>query len=304
MDSTALQTRSFKFGDHTVLVQCRRSPEDEAAACSGAEERVEADVADTVGWDVWDGATIALCEKLVKFPDLVKGKSVLELGAGVGVVGILAARLGARQVMITDYDEGALAIATLNIDLNGMRSTCEVQKYDWGSDPAPTPALQEGEVTTSEFDLILGSDLLYSSAMAGKLRVAVGDLLTRSPHCRMLLSHQVRHSVTWNAQREPVVEDVDTVLERFLSSCNSIPSTESNTPAEAANASAVPSKDHLEYSQEGQEDSNVKVPGHGARDSRGGYVGKEGDVCLFSLRVALHRQHLNDRARCLISAGV
>ena len=51
------------------------------------EERFDDIVTDTVGWDIWDGATISLCEKLAKNPQLVRGKTVLELGAGVGVVG-------------------------------------------------------------------------------------------------------------------------------------------------------------------------------------------------------------------------
>ena len=40
----------------------------------------------------------ALARTLVAAPQLLQGQSVLELGAGCGLVGLLAARLGASQV--------------------------------------------------------------------------------------------------------------------------------------------------------------------------------------------------------------
>jgi len=37
---------------------------------------------------------VVLCEHLNLHPDLVKGKKVIELGAGTGLVGIVASQLG------------------------------------------------------------------------------------------------------------------------------------------------------------------------------------------------------------------
>ncbi len=45
---------------------------------------------DTVGWDVWEGATDLLAHHLVQNPELVRGKRILEIGAGVGVVGMVS----------------------------------------------------------------------------------------------------------------------------------------------------------------------------------------------------------------------
>jgi hypothetical protein len=50
---------------------------------------------------VWD-AGIALSHILCAHPELVQGKRVIELGAGAGLVGCVAARVGARQVILTD----------------------------------------------------------------------------------------------------------------------------------------------------------------------------------------------------------
>ena len=61
----------------------------------------------------------------------IRGRDVLELGAGVGAVGLVCASLGARSVTLTDRDEAALALMHTNARLNGhydatAASRCEV----------------------------------------------------------------------------------------------------------------------------------------------------------------------------------
>ena len=48
----------------------------------------------------WDGA-IVLAKYLETFPDTVRNKNVLELGAGTGVAGMAASLLGAKNVLLT-----------------------------------------------------------------------------------------------------------------------------------------------------------------------------------------------------------
>lgn len=43
---------------------------------------------------------LLVCRLLVENPRLVEGKEVLEIGAGTGLCGIVAAKLGAAQVTI------------------------------------------------------------------------------------------------------------------------------------------------------------------------------------------------------------
>ena len=52
--------------------------------------------------DLWPGCRV-LADYLIQNPDIFVGKSCLELGAGGALPSIVAASLGARRVIITDY---------------------------------------------------------------------------------------------------------------------------------------------------------------------------------------------------------
>jgi len=50
---------------------------------------------------------VVMCRELVdKHAALVQGADILEVGAGCGAVGFLAAHLGAKRVTFTDYLPG------------------------------------------------------------------------------------------------------------------------------------------------------------------------------------------------------
>ena len=83
----------------------------------------------------------------------VSGKRVLELGAGVGLAGIAAARAGAL-VTLTDYETDALLFARYNALTNLPGDLCEDRvrfvPMDWRI-----------PVTTGQFDVIIGADIIY-----------------------------------------------------------------------------------------------------------------------------------------------
>jgi predicted nicotinamide N-methyase len=85
------------------------------------------------------------------------GLRVLELGAGTGLPGLVAASLGARVVR-TDRQPVALHVCEKNAERNGI-AAIEHRSADWTAwdDPA-------------RYDLILGSDILYSDALHPHLR--------------------------------------------------------------------------------------------------------------------------------------
>jgi predicted nicotinamide N-methyase len=83
----------------------------------------------------------------------VAGRSVLELGAGVGLAGIAAARAGAK-VTLTDYETDSLLFARYNALRNLPVDVCQRRvrcvPMDWR---APT--------IRGQFDLIIGADIVY-----------------------------------------------------------------------------------------------------------------------------------------------
>ncbi|AKU97610.1 hypothetical protein AKJ09_04274 [Labilithrix luteola] len=85
------------------------------------------------------------------------GKHVLELGAGTGLPGIVAASLGARVVQ-TDIHEVALFLSKKNAERNRV-TTIEHRAADW---------TQWDDHT--RYDCILGSDLLYGETLHPHLR--------------------------------------------------------------------------------------------------------------------------------------
>jgi predicted nicotinamide N-methyase len=70
----------------------------------------------------WAGGA-ALARHILDRPETVTGGRVLDLGAGSGIVGIAAAKAGAREVIAAEIDRYALAALGLNSELNGVEIT-------------------------------------------------------------------------------------------------------------------------------------------------------------------------------------
>jgi predicted nicotinamide N-methyase len=90
--------------------------------------------------------------------EALEGKRVVELGCGLGLPGIVAARAGA-SVLATDASEEALTLAARNAGENGV--WLETAAVDW-AEPA---ALLE----RAPFDLVLAADILYEESSAAPL---------------------------------------------------------------------------------------------------------------------------------------
>ena len=99
-------------------------------------------------------AAIALAHEVASRE--LAGATVLELGAGTGLPGIVAAAAGARVVQ-TDRQKVVLHVCELNAKRNGV--TVEHRLADWTAwdDDA-------------RYDVILGSDILYSPPLHAALR--------------------------------------------------------------------------------------------------------------------------------------
>lgn len=111
--------------------------------------------------------------------DCLSGQVVLELGCGLALPSLVAARLGAR-VVASDCHPDVPGF----LERNAARAevTITYQRLDWRM-PAALDAVRE---LHGPFDIVLGSDLLYEAGLATTLGPALAQLC--SPHTRVLLT--------------------------------------------------------------------------------------------------------------------
>jgi predicted nicotinamide N-methyase len=102
----------------------------------------------------WAGGQV-LARHLLDHPALVAGRSVLDLGAGSGLVGIAAMKAGAAQVLAADTDPFAVAAIALNAETNGV--ALEAADRDL---LAAQPA---------GFEVVLTGDLFYERPLAERV---------------------------------------------------------------------------------------------------------------------------------------
>lgn len=139
-----VETVPFKFGDRVLEILQMK---DFVAHLEQLVEEESVDLLNLPYWaKVWE-ASVLLAYFLGKQP-VEMGKKMLEIGAGIGVVGIYAALCGHR-VTITDVNEDALLFARANAILNGLPNA-DIRKLDWNEPDLP-----------DRYDVIFGSEVIY-----------------------------------------------------------------------------------------------------------------------------------------------
>ena len=168
-------TRTQTFGEHSIAVH-------ETDYVEGG-----------LGWRVWASGVVMCRELIARHREIgLHGADVLEVGAGCGVVGFLAARLGARRVTFTDYLPGLLSNLDRSVELNAEACDgCElrVAHLEWLSavpglsEEAKRPVGGDGSCSGGDasafasiaaarrlpddetFPVILGSDVCYEDPL-------------------------------------------------------------------------------------------------------------------------------------------
>jgi len=122
----------------------------------------------------WAGGQ-ALARYVLDHADEVRGRRVLDLAAGSGLVAIAAAKVGATPVVAADIDPLAEAAIALNAEANGVYVDIVIAD------------LLDQPPTGSRYDVILVGDLFYEQTTAARAlawltrhaalgaRVLVGD---------------------------------------------------------------------------------------------------------------------------------
>jgi len=159
---------------------------------------------DVTGFELWQPATRAASEFLVSNPSLVQGRTVLELGCGLGALGILCAKLGASWVCLTDKEDQVLQLAKKNAVMNSVSSRCDVMTLDFTV--SATVCLR------APFDLVVASDVLFLDKLAAPLQATILSLTPKAA----VLGHEVRKAVYRGPDGLPCVEEHDSALTSFL----------------------------------------------------------------------------------------
>nr|XP_023911780.1 protein N-lysine methyltransferase METTL21A isoform X1 [Quercus suber]POF11118.1 protein-lysine methyltransferase mettl21d [Quercus suber] len=151
-----------------------------------------------LGTTVWDASLVFVkfleknCRKGRFCPSKLKGKRVIELGAGCGVAGFGMALLGC-DVVATDQVE-VLPLLMRNIERNTSRilqmnpgsdsfGSIQVAELDWGND-------DHVRAVDPPFDYIIGTDVVYAERLLEPLLQTITAL--SGPKTTILLGYEIR----------------------------------------------------------------------------------------------------------------
>lgn len=139
----------------------------------------------------WPGGQ-ALGRYVLDHPDLVAGRTVLDLGAGSGLVAVAAVLAGAARVVASEIDPFGLAAIPENAALNGVSGIEPVGDLLAG----PPPAV----------DVVLAGDVCYDRVMTGRVLPFLGG--ARAAGALVLIGDPGRPYLPHDRLTEAAVHDV------------------------------------------------------------------------------------------------
>ncbi len=146
----------------------------------------------------WAGGQ-ALARYILDHADIVRGKTVLDLASGSGLVGIAALKAGAASVLAADIDAFAIAACKINSFANHVEMCVTQENVLYVSPP--------------NVDVILVGDLFYESSTAeqclrflyqSSARILIGD-----PGRRYLPKEELEKLATYSVPVSRDLEDAE-----------------------------------------------------------------------------------------------
>lgn len=151
------------------------------------------------GGVIWDSGVIlakflehSADSHLVDF----RGKKVVELGSGCGLVGCVAALLGAARVILTDLPD-RLRLLQKNVRENA-RANAEVMEFTWGDEP-------DCGLVEPQPDFVVASDVVYNEDVVPDLLHSLRALC--APHSTVFLAGELRNDAVLECFLDAAVED-------------------------------------------------------------------------------------------------
>eukprot|EP00252_Welwitschia_mirabilis_P010010 TRINITY_DN23032_c0_g1_i1.p1 TRINITY_DN23032_c0_g1~~TRINITY_DN23032_c0_g1_i1.p1 ORF type:complete len:249 (+),score=47.44 TRINITY_DN23032_c0_g1_i1:81-827(+) len=171
------EMKTFTYGPHVLQLFCLPSASTDY---------------DLTGQLVWPGAEL-LNHHLTKHSTFLSGKSVIELGSGVGVTGLLCSRF-CKEVVMTDCSEVVLKVLQRNINMlitsENTRTGIRAEKLEWGNEDQLMKILK---LFPTGFDFVIGADICFQQSSIPLLFDTVTRLLQyNDKHCKFVLAYVSR----------------------------------------------------------------------------------------------------------------
>ena len=148
---------------------------------------------DSCGGIVWESA-FCLSQYLERNAGtLVKGKNVLELGAGAGLVGMVCKRLGAKKVTLTDHPN-AMPLLRRNIERNFKGNDDDKNDNDVTYLPLDwTDSTQLKAVTENgPYELVVATDVVFAKELVQPMMNCIQKACESSRNPVILIALQER----------------------------------------------------------------------------------------------------------------
>ncbi|CAF0766654.1 unnamed protein product [Didymodactylos carnosus] len=183
------------------------------------------------GLSIWPSA-IYLANYLMKNGYLLRNKQILELGSGVGILGLSLLKyiIDIRTFVFSDYSDHVLNLLRQNLSINFPQLDCcannewtirsendhtkvQIEELDWN---------QYDKLTTDLYDLIIASDVIYDPSIIESLIKTLKKLLINNSSCIVFMANVIRNESTYALFRQKLEESTEQafVIERIIDNNN------------------------------------------------------------------------------------
>ncbi|GLD72419.1 protein-lysine N-methyltransferase EEF2KMT isoform X1 [Lates japonicus] len=153
----------------------------------------------TTGLVTWEAA-LYLAEWALDHQQAFTGRTVLELGSGVGLTGITICRsCSPNRFVFSDCHPSVLQKLRANVQLNGLTEqetpTVSVEELDW-------TAATEEQLRQIGADTVIAADVVYDPDVVGHLVKLLSQILKRSSSPEVFICSTIRNPETYSGFKQ------------------------------------------------------------------------------------------------------
>lgn len=198
-EATSAQQKSYVTYHLSELCEDIPGPSQPAPHITLLENHSLISGSGTTGLRTWEAA-LHLGSYLCQNRHIVKGKRVLELGAGTGYLSILCANfLDSQHVIASDGSDDVINNLPDNLFLNDLQDSTQVTPMDvkWGHALMGTE--EEKWNGGRPIDVVLGADITYDKSVIRALIGTLREVFDLHPHVEVFISATQRNEKTFQA---------------------------------------------------------------------------------------------------------